>query len=212
MPAGTPIICWGEEFPSYQALARDPRCLTTPPAFRRRLSNGMSPEDAAAFKGHGGPKAVTCWGETFPSLRALAADPRCVVRHVILSARLLSGMSPEEAASTTSRALVSKTWQCWGKKFSSMVEIANDPRCVVNSSTLKNRLTRGWPIMEATSRPMQVHRKPCRYICWGEKFSSLKNVADDVRCLVRSKTLHQRIRTGWPLEEAVSTPPCARRR
>lgn len=41
---------------------------------------------------------IICWGETFPSLRALARDSRCKVSKDGLRYRLQIGLSPEEAA------------------------------------------------------------------------------------------------------------------
>jgi hypothetical protein len=206
-----PTTCWGEDFPSRAALAADPRCVIDCNTLRRRLKKDWLPEDAAKFKGCTHRLPITCWGEDFPSISALAADPRCVINKRRLSERLSRGISPEKAAATKPRSRAPKSWQCWGKEFPTVWSLAADPRCVVTHVALAHRLRRGWTILEAVSRPAQSRRLTKPHECWGEKFTSLGAIANDVRCLVGVATLDRRFNANWTLEEAVNTPPNARR-
>ena len=96
-----PITCWGEEFISKRELANDPRCIVTYSTLVKRLRGGLPPAEAAGIKKlltYRLGKPITCWNQEFPSIVALARDPRCVVQVGCLRERLSSRWSPERAA------------------------------------------------------------------------------------------------------------------
>lgn len=108
---------------------------------------------------------VESWGEVFPSISAISRDPRCLVSAHALRYRLKLGMSIEDAATRQG-----KVWQakppkpqdpsqgakmiCWGEEFDSRTMLANDPRCVVTSQQLYNRISWGWNAERAATTPL----------------------------------------------------------
>jgi hypothetical protein len=142
-------------------------------------------------------RIVEVWGEVFPSMTALAADPRCKVGRVTLSQRLKAGLTPEEAASD-----LTPTIPCWGEDFASFKDIASDDRCLVSDGRLRARLGEGWDIEKAASTPGK-----CAVFAWGEHFPDIPTLARDERCVVHERRLRKRIcYKKWSPEEAASTP------
>jgi hypothetical protein len=90
-----PVVVWGETFPNYSAVARDPRCGVPYVTMMSRIKKKNWPVEQAVISA----KQLVCWGEAFRSVRALALDPRCQVRYAVLLKNLGDGQSPEQATS-----------------------------------------------------------------------------------------------------------------
>jgi hypothetical protein len=115
---GTDVWAWGKHFASLAAVERDPRCVVILATLQRRMAEGVRIELAATRQGRPKPpriflprkprppqkpkrgRKVTCWGEEFISLAAIARDLRCVVTVSQLRNRLLTGWRIERAAET----------------------------------------------------------------------------------------------------------------
>lgn len=84
------------EIRSYAQWAKDERCTVGLDALKKRVANGMSPEEAITLPS-GYKLAITAFGETkLPS--EWEKDPRCLVAAVTITNRIKRlGMSPEEA-------------------------------------------------------------------------------------------------------------------
>jgi hypothetical protein len=143
-------------------------------------------------------RIVEVWGRIFPSMRALAADPRCNVGRGALSRRLQAGMTPEEAASGLAHTAV----LCWGMTFPSTEAVSEDDRCLVSANRLRIRLGEGWDLEKAVSTPGKW-----AIVAWGEHFPNMAALARDERCVVHERRLRKRIcYKKWSPEEAASTP------
>ena len=82
---------------------------------------------------------IECWGETFESVKKLAADPRCGVSYKVLARKIASGIFPVQAVEKrkrkTPRRARPKSWdqapragqlkgvRYWGKKWQARIEI-----------------------------------------------------------------------------------------
>jgi len=159
---GTAVKVWGDMFPSLIALAKDPRCKVNYETLRKRFNKGI-PLEEAVIKHHGANmnmKPITCWGEEFPSRQALTDDPRCKVTLSTWRNRLKEGWTIEDAVSIPRVKPRRKSHrkgrpvECWGRKFKSLVELANDPECVVTYTQLLGRLACKWPPEKAASTPI----------------------------------------------------------
>ena len=86
---------------------------------------------------------------------------------------------------------------------------ARDPRCFVTPSTIAKRLDRGWDAKSAITAPPQTPG------CSGTVFTELRAFgvvkgprgwSRDKRCRVTMHGLMARLRRGWPVEQAITTP------
>ena len=86
---------------------------------------------------------------------------------------------------------------------------ARDPRCPVTASTIAKRLGRGWDTKSAITTPPQTPG------CRGTVFTRLRAFGQvkgprawsrDRRCKVTMHGLMARVRRGWTVERAISTP------
>jgi len=86
---------------------------------------------------------------------------------------------------------------------------ARDPRCPVAPSTIAKRLDRGWDTKSAITAPPQTPG------CRGTVFTRLRAFGEvkgprawscDKRCLVTMHGLMARLRRGWAVERAITTP------
>lgn len=96
---------------------------------------------------------------------------------------------------------------CWGET-KPLAEWLRDPRCAVTEeSTLRQRLTRGWPPEQAlTTPPNHTHVTNGNLLsCWNET-KNMAAWARDPRCVVSYIALKQRIYAGWPTEQALTLP------
>ena len=93
---------------------------------------------------------------------------------------------------------------CWGETFPSYAAAARDPRSNVTVDQMYRRATRGWSPERAASTIVQGAGRES--LCWGELFPSLAAVSRDSRCVVNQDTLYHRVKRGWDVERAASTP------
>lgn len=96
---------------------------------------------------------ISCWGEYFPTVKALAKDKRCHVSYPTLYKRAQLNWPLEEAVLPA----VSSRWKsitCWGEHFPSFEHLCRDSRCIVSGPTLRRRLGGGMsPENAATTAP-----------------------------------------------------------
>jgi len=94
------VVVWGQEFTSLKAVSKDPRCEVSYLTLFKRIKLGVNTDEAVKKNVYSRAcKQVSCWGENFESMRALALDNRCKVSYTSLTQKIASGMTPEEAAS-----------------------------------------------------------------------------------------------------------------
>lgn len=146
---------WETDFRSLRALASDPRCTTSYGTLQVLLRYGVPLETAVRPPTVVGTTAVTCWGETFENLAAVARDPRCEVPYVTMISRIKKRGWPVEQA-----VISGKTVVCWGDKFKNVKALSRDPRCQVNYLMLLKRLGLGITPEQATSKlPLGLEEK-----------------------------------------------------
>jgi hypothetical protein len=119
------VTLWGIHFHSVSALSRDPRCVIVLDTLRSRLYSGWDVERAVTMPSNCGNPAggiatvpsnsskqigakQNCWGKVFPSLIAVARDPRCAVGYQQLRIRLKAGWDIERAVSESTPTPVIK--------------------------------------------------------------------------------------------------------
>lgn len=92
------VEIWGQCFPTLKLVAQDPRCEIGYQTLFKRIGKGVALVDAVK-RNPDNPvcKPVTCWGEDFISVRALALDARCEIGYDPISRKIAAGMLPEEA-------------------------------------------------------------------------------------------------------------------
>jgi hypothetical protein len=91
------IEVWDERFLSIAAAARDPRCRVCERTFRDRIKKGILPELAAETTDKLCGEWIEAFGEPFPSLAAVARDPRCDISLSVLQDRVADGETIEQA-------------------------------------------------------------------------------------------------------------------
>lgn len=150
------------------------------------------------------PRAVEAWGVTFPSMRQLARDPRCIVPYSILRYRIRKlGQSPEIAATTPRQRKVASRnyfiglWGLRGMVFESLEDVARYPSCPVTIQRLRIRVSLGEDINTAATRPQKGE-----LAAWGELFKNMTQLSEDIRCDVPYHTLRRRILAGEPPGQA----------
>ena len=97
----------------------------------------------------------------------------------------------------------------WGER-KILADWAKDVRCNVHISTITKRLKRGWFPEEAISgkiKPIKYSNRKNNvfYAAWGET-KTFTQWTEDERCKVKKNTLHERLRRGYSMEEALSMP------
>lgn len=91
------------------------------------------------------------------------------------------------------------------------VDWANDERCVVKQSTLRERVRLGWPPERALTEPSELghtraHRDDPKNV---PGFGELKTVAEwarDTRCAVSESVLRERLKRGTEFSKAMALP------
>lgn len=163
---------------------------------------------------------ITAWGET-KTFQEWIEDPRCKPDKIsLLYDRIINrNVSPEEAISTppdTTRSPL--IFSLWGET-KTIREWSEDLRCLVKYSCLYSRIAIGkWDFETAITTPVGARRKKKKvrryreikrktlFSLWGET-KMISEWARDSRCLVTVKTIRRRLRLGWPLIFAITTPP-----
>lgn len=233
---------WGKYFANLRQIAADPKCEVTLRRLWQHLKNGQPLEDAVKNQRSG----YYVWGQRFLTLEKLAADTRCKltlnklkkyhnkglnipfileqgirqiieyksqifygfyelsksqyceVHYATLVARIKNGISIHRALK---KKPLKYSYRVWGQKFSSLKDVANDPRCEVSLTYLQEKIKRGRSIRHA----VLAYKHP-PYIIWGEHFNSLREIVDDPRCSLNYDDLlfYSHI---MKLSQAVKCPP-----
>ena len=118
------------------------------------------------------------------------------------SQRQLEAIAPLKSK-LPARRQSAKSYLAFGEKKTAK-EWAADPWCVVSLKTLYSRLTLGWAVEKALSQPPQVVRDTTS-TAFGES-KTLSQWAKDPRCTVPSPSFFGRVRLGWGVEKAMTTP------
>jgi hypothetical protein len=203
--ARTPRLqAFGEPRPR-SAWLKDPRCLASRAALKRRLQCGWTAERALTIPtGFARNRhRLTAFDET-KSLLAWTRDPRCHIGAKGLLGRLRQGWNPEEALSLAPHQDALRTLAAFGDRRT-LAAWMTDPRCVVHDVRLvRQRLRQGWAVEAALTTPGKLAGPP-ELSAFGET-KPLRAWADDPRCVVPRTHLRGRLRRGWPLERALTTP------
>ena len=208
LPGHTRFATAFGETKSVRAWSKDPRCRVDATSLRKRLLDGMEPEAAILAPPALGPATMTAFGET-KTVGEWAKDPRCAVEAQCLYQRAAKGMDGEAALTTPSnRSWIARPMTAFGET-KTLGEWAADARCRVSYATLHDRLAvHGMALELALSAPASA----CKRGAFGEMAEAfgerrlLGEWMGDPRCVVARKTLGYRLRAGWALEEALTTP------
>jgi hypothetical protein len=184
--------------------ACDPRCIVSAQAFYQRMARGWTLEDAlyVAQLRSGTSALIVAFGES-RTLTEWSRDPRCLVPWTCVQGRLRAGWDAEAALTTPwgdSRPRI----EAYGER-KGMAAWMRDPRCVVPEQVLRKRLQQGWPAEQAIATPhaTRTHHQP--FEAFGE-WKTLLQWARDARYGMPLTTLRSRLKAGWPLESALTTP------
>ena len=212
--------------------ANDPRCKVGPVTIMGRIKRGWTTEDAIGTPALelGAKKYSVCdtfrkatfEGET-KRLRDWAKDPRCAVADFTFYMRLQRGwsfgralMEPElEGGRLGVEAATHRVFEAFGESKRAR-DWAKDSRCRVSAPTLYERLERGWTMEDALTLGLfdPDHRGRARsktVTAWDET-KSLYDWMSDPRVTVRRGLIVERLRLGWPPEDAMTTPSGVKRR
>jgi hypothetical protein len=168
---------------------------------------------------------LTAFGETKTAME-WGDDPRSAVDGESISRRVHKGWSHEDAITTPPRkgGGVGHTGEYTPRKNSPRItafgetkclaEWGRDPRARVSNDLIGRRIKNGWDPEEAIAKPkMPLGRQregvpsatPARlFEAFGER-KSIPEWARDPRCVIRETNLYRRIKTGWPVEDAIVT-------
>ena len=185
------------------------RAHGTGPLCNIKLDRRGIPAGYTLAQGQKKGTAVQVWGEWFPSLTHVTKDSRCEVLPNALRYRLKNGIPIEEAVKRKRKKRMNrKPITCWNQEFESQKALSEDSRCVVSFSTLRNRLRYGWPPEKAAtiSRETKPRKYRRSFVCWNQKFPTLRAISNDPRCKVTYRQLVGRRNAGWPLDKAANTP------
>ena len=168
LPANTQFLtAFGETKPFTQWL-RDSRCIVSDPTLRKRLAQGMTPEEALTLprKLPHNTQLLTAFGETKPLTHWLR-DPRCAMAYRTLRRRVAQGMTPEEAFILYQKP----TNTCFLTAFGETKRLTHwlrDPRCIVSATTLRRRVEQGLTPEEALTFPKRPPPNRQLFTAFGE--------------------------------------------
>jgi len=145
---------------------------------------------------------LTAFGET-RALVEWAGDPRCQVPARTLRKRISKGWEAQAAIATPAKTSSSRRYTAFNET-KSLRDWANDPRCVVDYMTLENRWNKGWPAIDALTKPRGGGK--ARWITAFGETKRLQDWSRDSRCVVSIGTLIARLRYGWDFEKALTSP------
>lgn len=195
------------ETKSATAWVRDPRCVVTLSTVRGRLAHGWKLEQALTTpttetRERHTPR-YTAFGETHSRTEWLC-DPRCQVTRATLRQRLARGWTLERALTAppgVARDLHMLT--AWGET-KTVLAWAHDPRCVLGARGLLARMQQGWPPEEALTIPSRQDTQ--RMLLAFGVSRTLAAWLQDPRCQAGPRVIRQRLRQGWNVEQALTTP------
>lgn len=203
------LTAWGER-QTLAAWLRDARCQVEGRVVCQRLRQGWTPEAALATPG---ALVFASDGEAFgvsQSPAAWARDPRCQVPYLVLLQRLRRGWPLERALTTPQTRSTHPTALTAFGETHTLAAWQRDPRCVVGSSTILDRLARGWTLEAALTTPPLPYPHSKDVTAYGDT-QSISAWLRDPRCGVDRHTLLRRLQQGWTPEDAISLPGGARR-
>ncbi len=148
-----------------------------------------------------GPRLVTIFGES-KTVEAWSRDPRCEVSATGLARRLRAGVAAEEAL-LRSYSPARKVAASDGER-KSVADWSRDPRCEVAKATLRMRISRGIDPVVALRKELPEAAKG-KFLAFGE-WKSLRGWVEDARCRVGYSGLLTRVKSGMPLERAITAP------
>lgn len=162
-----------------------------------------------AIYGGRGITVCTAWDTSFEAFRDWAIahgyEPGLTIERIDVN----GNYTPENCCFTPmSKQAMNKRnnrmLSCWGE-MKPLAEWLRDPRCVVGRGALEKRLTYGWPLEQAlTCPPDRTHTSASVYVsCWGET-KTMAEWSSDPRCVVRYTVMRDRLRSGWPPEQALT--------
>ena len=201
------VTAFGET-KSANRWGQDPRCSISCTHLVKRLEGGMEPEEAITTPSALLPRFLEAFGET-KRVAHWASDPRCTVSASCLFQRINKGM-PLEAAMTTpaERDWSREIFEVFGES-KTLRDWSEDPRCAVSYTTLQSRLSNyGMAFAVALTSAPAVCRRG-RYGEMAAAFGERRPLGEwmrDGRCVVSRKALGRRLRLGWELEKAMTTP------
>ena len=189
---------------------QDARCRANARVVRHRLREGWEAERALTMPGgfnHNGH--YTAFGET-KTVAGWSADERCRVPHIVLLQRLRRGWPLEQSLATIPHHSTRRTALTAFGETKSLAAWVRDPRCVVAPATVSERLSRGWSLEEALTHAPLPYPHSQALCAFGET-KPMAAWLEDVRCLVGRDAIKYRLAQGWSVEDALATPPGARR-
>ena len=210
--SGKRIHCEGRQFVSIASLAAEYGICGRQVYDRLRL--GWSPEEAVGLIAR--PQAekadivIEAFGQTFPTIRALADDPRCVVSEGALRVRLSKGIDAERAATKSKLRLAPRLkekvkgyrhYDFQGKTYRSLSALCR--AFGVSRDILRRRyFVKGWSMAEALGTQARMIRRFTKpLIIDGVEYSSQRAAAEAYG--LSEGILSQRLRKGRTAEQAV---------
>ena len=164
-----------------------------------RLARGMSPKEAITRPPRPRNTTITAFGET---LTVQEWGQRQGISPTLIMSRIGRGMSPEEALTKEVTQMyryicvdgVAHTIREWAEKLD------------ITPEALRLRLSRGYSEREAVTFGFHQHR-----VRTGKRYTarglSLTIGEWSARSGIKRETIINRLRRGWPVEEAVTRPP-----
>lgn len=209
---------FGEEKQMYRWL-NDSRCVISGNMKSRRgvvevrMRQGWNLEKALStkVKKH---HEIEVFGE-IKNMVQWTKDERCKVGYITLLKRIKAGWEPEKAM-TFFRNRKALFLEVFGE-IKSLKEWSRDERCKVGYGTLQNRLnklgneTAAVSILERERKKGEkrdkniLYKEVKEYEAFGESQSLSKWESDD-RCKVSATAIVYRIKKGWEVEKAITTP------
>ncbi|MCE9557469.1 MAG: hypothetical protein K8R88_00815 [Armatimonadetes bacterium] len=215
-----PVTIFGET-KSVTSWGNDPRASVCHLTLGRRLAAGWEPERALTEPGIK-RQTLEAFGEVM-TLQDWVLDPRCQIGIVGLRGRLKAGVDPETAIMTpplsVSNPKLGKRGSCekveWNGRKLFLSEWSRLPECQVTEHAFRERVAKGWSIGKALSTPRRQTKVEPRtrhraydyreFTAFGETKPLYKWMKDS-RCVVKQSTVRERMRLGYDLETALSTP------
>ena len=198
---GIKVTCWGKEFDSIKAVAKDPRCEVSLCQLRKHLADGEDISQAVLHREPklGGAKEVTYQGKPYKSITELARHLNVDVGHLATCIR----KGRDESTWSNQKKLAGITYK--GQHFKSVPELAK--HLGMGKERLANRIKSGLPEEQWADREGFEGRQrgtagEVEYN--GVIYPSYKALAEAHG--LNYKLLHRRVKQGLPKEEWLKLP------